>query len=42
MDKQTITALIEKQSTRTSLDRAFYTEKNIYQRDIEEVYLKSW
>lgn len=42
MDKQTITALIDAQTARTSLDQAFYTHEDIYQRDIEEVYLKSW
>jgi Rieske 2Fe-2S family protein len=42
MDDQSITALIDAQTARTSLDQAFYTDNDIYQRDIEEVYLKSW
>jgi phenylpropionate dioxygenase-like ring-hydroxylating dioxygenase large terminal subunit len=42
MDKKTITALIDAQPDRTSLEQAFYTDNDIYQRDIEEVYLKSW
>lgn len=42
MDKQTITALIEAQPDRTSLDQAFYTDADIYQRDIEQIYLKCW
>jgi len=42
MDKQAIKALIDAQAPKTSLDQAFYTDKDIYQRDIEEVYLKSW
>jgi len=42
MDDQAITALIDAQADRFSLDRAFYTNNDIYQRDIEEVYLKCW
>ena len=42
MDKKTLTALIENQPTRMSLDRSFYTDESIYQREIEEIYLKSW
>lgn len=42
MDKQAITALIDAQPDRATLDQAFYTDEDIYQRDIEEVYLKSW
>lgn len=42
MDKQAITALIDAQPDRTALDQAFYTDEDIYQRDIEKVYLKSW
>ncbi len=42
MDKKTIAALIDAQPHRTSLEQAFYTDGDIYQRDIEEVYLKSW
>ena len=42
MDDQEITALIDAQAARTSLDQAFYTDNDIYQREIEEIYLKSW
>ncbi len=42
MDKQAITALIDAQPANTSLDQAFYADADIYQRDVEEVYLKSW
>jgi phenylpropionate dioxygenase-like ring-hydroxylating dioxygenase large terminal subunit len=42
MDKQTLTALIDSQPDRTALQQAFYTDNDIYQRDIEQVYLKSW
>lgn len=42
MDNQTIKALIDAQPVKTSLDQAFYTNEDIYQRDVEEVFLKSW
>jgi len=42
MDDKALTALIESQPARTALNQAFYTDNDIYQRDIEEVYLKSW
>jgi len=42
MDDQALTALIESQPARTALEQAFYTDNDIYQRDIEEVYLKIW
>ena len=42
MDKQAITELIEAQPARTALQQAFYTDDDIYRRDIAEVYLKSW
>lgn len=42
MDEKTLTALIDSQPERTALKQAFYTDSDIYQRDIEEVYLKSW
>ena len=42
MDDQAIADLIDSQVARTSLAQAFYTNKNIYQREIEEVYLKCW
>ena len=42
MDNQAIAALIDAQAARTSLDQAFYADADIYQRDIEELYLKCW
>jgi len=42
MDEQALKNLIESQPRMTALAQAFYTDKDIYQRDIEEVYLKSW
>jgi Rieske 2Fe-2S family protein len=42
MDQQSITALIDSQPRGRALDRAFYTDADIYQRDIDEIYLKSW
>ncbi len=42
MENKTITALIESQPARNALDRAFYTDADIYERDISEIYLKSW
>lgn len=42
MDNSALTALIEAQPDSTSLEQAFYTDRDIYQRDIEEVYFKSW
>ena len=42
MDEQTLTKLIESQPPRAALKQAFYTDNDIYQRDVEEVYLKSW
>jgi len=42
MDKQALTNLIEIQPEMNALDRAFYTDADIYERDISEIYLKSW
>jgi phenylpropionate dioxygenase-like ring-hydroxylating dioxygenase large terminal subunit len=42
MDHKALTALIESQPASTALAQAFYTDEEIYRRDIEEVYLKSW
>lgn len=42
MNKQTITALIDAHKDFTALDQPFYTDANIYERDISEIYLKSW
>jgi Rieske 2Fe-2S family protein len=42
MDQQSILALIDSQLTGRALAREFYTDADIYKRDIEEIYLKSW
>ena len=42
MDDKTLTALIENQPARTSLEQAFYTDSDIYRRDIEQIFLKAW
>ena len=42
MDKRAITQLIDTQPARNALDRAFYTDAEIYERDISEIYLKCW
>jgi len=42
MDNQALAALIDRQPERTALDQAFYTDQDVYQRDIEAVYLESW
>jgi len=42
MDKQAITALIDAHPDWTALDQDFYTDADIYERDISEIYLKCW
>jgi phenylpropionate dioxygenase-like ring-hydroxylating dioxygenase large terminal subunit len=42
VQEQEIRALIEKQRERHSLAREFYTDPDIYERDIERIFLKSW
>jgi Rieske 2Fe-2S family protein len=42
MDKQAISALIDAQGSRNALSQAFYTDADIYERDISEIYMKSW
>ena len=42
MDEQILNKLIESQPSRTALQQLFYTNDAIFQRDIEQVYLKSW
>jgi Rieske 2Fe-2S family protein len=42
MDDQAIRELIDSQPGMTALQQAFYTDPDIYQRDVNEVYLKSW
>jgi len=42
MDNKAIAALVDAQPARTSLEQAFYTDNEIYRRDVEEVFLKSW
>ena len=42
MEKQEIRDLVDTHVEGTSLERAFYTDADIYERDIERIYLKSW
>ncbi len=42
MDQKQLTALIESQPAHTALPQVFYTDEGIYQREVEEIYLKSW
>ena len=42
MEKQAIAALIESHPAGIALQQAFYTDADIYERDINEIYLKSW
>jgi phenylpropionate dioxygenase-like ring-hydroxylating dioxygenase large terminal subunit len=42
MEKHEISALIDAHPERTALDQAFYTDADIFERDISEIYLKCW
>ena len=42
MTPQEIKSLADKQRERFALDQAFYRDPDIYRRDIEEIFLKSW
>lgn len=42
MNEQILKKIIESQPSRTALQQPFYIDGDIYQRDIEQVYLKSW
>ena len=42
MNKQALAELISKQKAGYALDHEFYQDEEIYQRDIERIYLKSW
>ena len=42
MNPQEIKSLADKQRERFALDQAFYRDPDIYRRDIEEIFLKSW
>jgi phenylpropionate dioxygenase-like ring-hydroxylating dioxygenase large terminal subunit len=42
MDKQAISALIDAHKDYTALDQGFYTDADIYERDISQIYLNSW
>jgi len=42
MDKQAITDIVDAHAEGTSLEQAFYTDAEIYEREISEIYLKSW
>ena len=42
MDDKLLATLIDTQPARTALQQVFYTDNGIYQRDVEEIFLKSW
>ena len=42
MQEKQIIELVENQRERYALSREFYTDPDIYQRDIERIFLKSW
>ena len=42
MEKQDIRDLVDLHADGTALERAFYTDADIYEREISEIYLKSW
>ena len=42
MDKQAIRDIVDAHLVGTSLEQVFYTDAEIYEREISEIYLKSW
>jgi len=42
MDKQGLSKLIESQSAMNALDRVFYTDADVYERDVADIFLKVW
>ncbi len=42
MEKQAIRDLIDEHKNGKALDRAFYTDAEIYEQELSEIYLKSW
>ena len=42
MERQALRNLVDKHQKGTALDRAFYTDADIYERELSEIYLKSW
>jgi len=42
MNNQEISALIDAHPDRVALEQAFYTDADIFERDINEIFLKSW
>jgi phenylpropionate dioxygenase-like ring-hydroxylating dioxygenase large terminal subunit len=42
MNKQEITDLVDAHADGTALERAFYTDADIYEREVSEIYLQSW
>ena len=42
MEKQDIRDLVDMHADGTALEQAFYTDADIYEREISEIYLKSW
>ena len=42
MEKQAIRNLVDTHKKGSAMDRAFYTDADIYERELSEIYLKSW
>ena len=42
MEKQAIRDLVDRHAQGSAMDRAFYTDADIYEREVSEIYLKSW
>jgi phenylpropionate dioxygenase-like ring-hydroxylating dioxygenase large terminal subunit len=42
MNSQELSALIGAHTTRVALEQAFYTDADIYERDVKLIFLKSW
>lgn len=42
MDHQAISQLLAAQTPGKSLDQAFYRDPDIYERDVEKIYLRAW
>ena len=42
MNNDTITDLVARQKPRFGLEQAFYRNADIYERDVERVFLNSW
>jgi phenylpropionate dioxygenase-like ring-hydroxylating dioxygenase large terminal subunit len=42
MNRQGIMNLVDAHSHDTALEQAFYTDADIYERDVSEIFLQSW